>query len=43
MKVGASLTGFTVIDTLPVSLESAVPSLTLKVKVSVPLKFKFGV
>ena len=41
-KLGASLTGLTVIDTVAV-FESSSPSLTLKLKLSAPLKSGSGV
>jgi hypothetical protein len=42
LAVGVSLTAVTVIETMATS-ESMRPSLTLKVKLSEPLKFRFGV
>ena len=41
--VGASFTGVTVIETVAATVESTVPSFTLKVKLSEPLKFELGV
>ena len=43
VATGASLTGVTVIDTVAKAVESTVPSFTLKVKLSEPLKFAAGV
>ena len=40
--IGASFTALTVIETVA-GAESTVPSFTMKVKLSLPLKFAFGV
>src|SRR5262245_65954477 len=43
VKVGASFTALTVIETNPASFEAAVPSFTLKVKLVEPKKLALGV